>query len=298
MWGGLARAAAIQGQIEQSGRTRGPNGINVWVSAGVSHLSVKNAPNFPNDSGTPFGGTIGADYHTPSGVVIGAAVFAGDAVQNFSTGGNFEQVDEALSLYAAYQTGPLWGNAVASYDLLQDHVSRQVPLGIFTDQNKGDSSGHDLALALRGGWDFHAGAFTFGPVAGLTLQQVRLNDFRESGTTGMTALSFGAQTRNSAISQLGMRGSMEIGDWRPFAELAWNHELADRNRTVTASLTSIAAPAYSAAAIPAASDWASVSAGTSYRINARTDLRAAVSAMFVNPQMNSYGAGVWLNVGF
>jgi outer membrane lipase/esterase len=230
--------------------------------------------------------------------VIGAAVAAGDAVQNFSTGGNFEQVDEALSLYAGWRTGPFWANAVASYDLLQDHVSRQVPLGIFTDQNKGDSNGHALALALRGGWDFHAGAFIFGPLAGLTLQQVRLNGFTESGTTGMTALSFGAQTRNSAISQLGVRGSMEIGDWRPFAELAWNHELADRNRTVTASLTSIAAPAYFAAAIPGAVDWASVSAGTSYRINARTELRAAVSAMFINPQVNSYGAGAWLTAGF
>ena len=154
--------------------------------------------------------------------------------------------------------------------MLQDHVSRQVPLGIFTDQNKGDSNGHALALALRGGWDFHVGAFTFGPLAGLTLQQVRFNGFTESGTTGVTALSFGAQTRNSAISQLGVRASTEIGDWRPFAELAWNHELADRNRTVTASLTSIAAPAYFAAAIPGALDWASASAGTSYRINARS----------------------------
>lgn len=296
--GGLARAATIREQLEQSGQQRGPTGINVWVGAGAGNLSVRNAPNFPSDSGTPFGGTVGADYLTPSGVIVGAAVSAGDAVQSFSTGGHFEQVDEALSLYAAYRTGPLWGNAVASYDLLQDHVARQVPLGIFTDQNNGDSSGHDLSLALRSGWDFHSGAVTFGPVAGFVLQQVRLNGFTESGTTGFTALSFGAQTRNSAVSQLGWRGAVDIGDWQPFAEMDWNHEWADRNRTVTASITSFPAPSYTAAAVPVAADWASALLGVSYRINARTSVRGAASAVFFNPQVGSYGGGVWVSVSF
>jgi outer membrane lipase/esterase len=298
VWGGLARAATIQQQIEQSGQTRGPGGINVWVGAGAGHLSNKNASNFPAISGVPFGGTIGADYLTPSGLLVGAAISAGNQAQNFSTGGHFAQVDEALSLYAAYRTGPLWGNAVASYDLLQDHVARRVPLGIIIDQNNADTSGHDLALALRGGWDLDVGPIATGPVAGLVLQQVHLNGFSESGTTGFTALSFGSQTRNSAVSQLGWRAAARLGDWRPFAEVGWNHEWAGGNRSVSASILSIAAPAYTVSAVPVASDWGNVSAGATYRINARTSLRGAVSAMFVNPQVASYGGGVTLAVGF
>ncbi len=297
VWSGLARAAAIQGQIDPSPQHRGPNGVNVWVGAGAGNLSVNNSANFPNESGTPYGGTVGADYLTPAGVIIGAALSAGGQVQNFSTGGHFQQVDEAVSLYAAYRTGPLWGNAVASYVQLQDHIARQVPLGSVIDQNSGDTDGHDLALALRGGWDFHSGPVTVGPVAGFVLQHVTFDGFSESGTSGLTALSFGGQTRNSAVSQLGLRGSVDIGDWQPFAEMNWDHDWAGGNRSITASLTAIAAPSYSVAAVPVASNWASASLGTSYRVSARTSVRGAVAAMFVNPQVGSYGGGVSVSVG-
>jgi outer membrane lipase/esterase len=91
---------------------------------------------------------------------------------------------------------------VASYGLLQNHVARQVPLGIFTDQNSADTNGHSLALALRGGGDFKFGAVTTRPVAGVVLQQVRLNSFSETDTSGASALSFGSQTRNSFVSSL------------------------------------------------------------------------------------------------
>ncbi len=108
---GLARATTIQQQIDLSWQHRGPNGINVWLSAGASSLTIKNAPDFPNVSGPPFGGTVGADYQLPGGVIVGAALTAGGLSQRFSTGGNYTQADEAISLYAAYRSGPVWGNA-------------------------------------------------------------------------------------------------------------------------------------------------------------------------------------------
>ena len=295
---GLARASTIQQQIDLSGQHRGPNGINFWVSAGAAGLTVKNAPNFPNASGPPFGGTVGADYQFPGGVIVGAALTAGGMTQQFSSGGDFTQAGEALSLYAAYRSGPVWGNAVASYGLLQDHIARQVPLGIFTDQNSADTDGHSLALALRGGGDVTFGQVTTGPVAGVVMQQVHLHGFSETGTSGVTALSFSGQTRNSFVSQLGWRGSVDMGDWQPFAEADWNHEWSGGNRTITASLISIAAPPFTAAAAPVAANWASVLAGASYRLTPQVILRGAVSAMFANPQATGFGGGLGLNVSF
>ena len=163
---GLARMATIQRQIDLSGQHRGPNGVNVWTSAGASNLSMNNAPNFPTASGTPFGGTVGADYLLPGGVIVGAALTAGGQTQRFSTGGHFNQSGEALSLYAAYSAGPIWGNAIASYGLLQNHIARQVTLGMFTDQNSADTDGHSLALALRGGYDFKIGRVHHRPRGG------------------------------------------------------------------------------------------------------------------------------------
>ena len=295
---GLARATTIQQQIDISWDHRGPHGVNFWASAGANALTLRNAADFPDASGPPFGGTVGADYLLPGGVIVGAAVSAGSVTQRFSTGADFSQVGEAFSLYSAYRAGPLWGNAVASYGLLQNHIARQVPLGHFIDGNSADTDGHSLALALRGGGDLRFARITTGPVAGVVLQQVRLGGFTETGTSGASALSFSSQTRNSFVTQLGWRGSMDLGDWLPFAEVDWNHEWGGKNRTLTASLTSIAAPPFTAAAAPVASDWATILAGVSYKLSPQVILHVAASAMFANPQVSSYGGELGLSFSF
>ena len=51
---------------------RGPTGINVWLGGGLGALGLKNASGFPGISGTPFTGSLGADYQTPCGLILGA----------------------------------------------------------------------------------------------------------------------------------------------------------------------------------------------------------------------------------
>jgi outer membrane lipase/esterase len=295
---GLSRAATIQGQIDLSGQQRGPSGINVWSSAGVNRLRVKNETGFANEAGTNFGGALGVDYKMPSGVIVGAAVTAGGQRQDFSTGGHFDQTDESLSLYAAYKAGPLWGNAVATHGQFQDKIAREVTLGIFTDHNNANTTGQSQALAVRFGGDISLGRITTGPVAGVVLQQVHLNGFSETGTSGVTALSFANQTRESAVGQLGWRVLLDVGAWQPFAEAKWNHEWAGKDHSVTASLTSVAAPSYTMDAAPIASDWATVSLGASFKLNSRVMLRGEASAALFNAEGESYGAELGVNISF
>ena len=296
--GGRARAATIQGQIEVSGQNRGPSGHNVWTSVGAYNMRFKNAPGFADDSGTPLGGTIGMDYLSENGVIAGAAFTANSQRQEFSTGGFFDQVDEAPSLYVAYMGGPLWGNAVMTCDMFQDKVERFVPLGTFTDRNSATTTGHSLELALRGGVDATFGRITTGPVFGFVMQEATVYGFTETGTSGATALSFGTQTRDSIVSQLGWRVLADLGNLQPFAEANWNHELSGQNRTVMASLTSVAAPSYAMDAVPLVSDWATFSLGTCYRLSPRVVLRGSASSVFCNPQMIGCGGELGLNVGF
>ncbi len=295
---GWAHAATIQGQIDPCGRYGRPSGSNLWASAGTYSLNVNNERGLPSDSGTPFGGTVGIDYQTAGGLIVGAAFTSGSQVPGFSTGGHFSQVDEAPSLYAGYVGGSLWGNAVATYDLLQYDTKRSVPLGIFTDQNHANTSGQSLAVALRGGCELGVGRFATGPVAGLVVQQVEIDGFTETGDSGVTALSFDNQTRQSLVTQLGWRLLADQGDFRPFAEMNWNHECAGRDRTVTASLTSVGAPSYTMDAVPAVSDWATTSLGAFYPFSPRVMLRGSASAMFINPQMTTCGGELGLNYSF
>jgi outer membrane lipase/esterase len=305
--GGLARAASIEGQIDLSRQHRGPTGINVWLGGGLGALGLKNASGFPGISGTPFTGSLGADYQTPCGLILGAAFSAATQTQQFSMGGgHFDQNDQALSLYAAYQGGPVWGSLVASHGWLQDSIVRDVPLGLYTDGNTANTTGTSWALALRAGGDIGLGPVTTGPVAGLVLQQVRIKGFAETGTSGgstgsngITALSFGEQIRDSAVSQLGWRAAVEAGDWRPFLEAKWNHELVDQQgRKVKAALTSATAAPYAMPAAPVRADWATGSVGTFYKLSERVRLRGSASAMAFDAQTVGYGGDVGVSVSF
>ncbi|MHC1713108.1 MAG: autotransporter outer membrane beta-barrel domain-containing protein [Solidesulfovibrio sp.] len=297
---GLARMATIQGQIDLSGQHRGPTGINFWTTVGGSSQNFTTETGFPDTSGGRFVGSAGADYLTPCGIVVGAAFTAGKQTQDFSSnGGHYDQVEEVLSLYTAYKAGPFWGNVVASYGLNQNEIRRQVVLGRFLDQNSADTNGQSLALALRAGGDIKLGPLTTGPVGGLVVQQVRIKGFTETGTSGVTALTFGGQTRDSVVSQLGWRVLLDIGDWQPFVEAKWNHECVEQKRMVRASLTTVSAPTYSVEAAPAPTDWTTASIGSSYKLNERVMLRGVASAVLSDPQVvKSYGGELGISVNF
>jgi len=296
--GGLARTASLQTQIEHTVPQRGARTASAWFSAGANALRLGNAAGFPRLSANPFGGTVGFDYATAGGTLFGTALSVGGQYQRFSTGGHCNQLDEAISLYVANRYGHWWGDAVATAGLLQDSIERPVPLGIFTDRNRADTDGQTLAIAVRGGRDFRVGAFTTGPVVGVVLQQVHLDGFAETGTSGVTALAFGGQTRNAAIGQLGWRAAVDLGNWRLSADAAWQHDWAGRYREVTASLTTIETAPFVVDATPVSADWASVTLGAAYRLGSRVALHATGSVVIGNPQVTSYGGNLGLRIRF
>ena len=296
---GLTRAATIQGQIDLSDRNRGPNGINIWAGGDVSNLQLKNSSGFSDASGIPFSGSVGVDYKTSFGLTIGAAFSAGRHTPDFSQrAGHYSQTEQVFSLYTAYKLEPVWANLVASYGLHQDKITRNVPLGIFNDQNTANTSGDSMGLALRIGGDLKWGPVTTGPVAGLVVQRVNVKEFTESGLSGVTALSFGEQNRDSLISQLGLRVLVDLWKFQPFAEAKWNHEFVDSPRKVRTSLTTTIAPSYYMDAVPVSTDWGTVSLGTSFKASDRVMLRLSLFSMVGNTQMVNYGADLGVNFSF
>ena len=194
--GGLARASTIQQQIDISGQHRGPNGINVWVSAGASALTVKNAPNFPTASGPPFGGTVGADYLFPGGVIVGAA---------FTAGGHDPAVLHRRRLHSGPArrsacmppTGPGRCGATRWRAMACCRTTSRVRC------RSASSPTRTAPTPTDSRWRWRCAAAAISRSGGsppgrwwaLVLQQVRLNGFTETGTSGVTALSFGGQTR-------------------------------------------------------------------------------------------------------
>lgn len=296
---GFSSMATFQRQIEQSWAPRTTRRVNFWTNIEAEYLRIKNDHGFPHVSGIPFGGTIGLDYQAPFGALFGIVFTAGFQKQKFSqNGGYFNQIVEAPSLYAAYKNGPIWGEMVATYSALQHKIKRRVQLGRFIDENTAKPNGSCLALMGCLGGDFKINKITTGPVIDVMLQQAHLHRFTESGDSGVTALSFASQTKNSIVSQIGWRILGNLGKWQPFAQARWNHEWGNRKKMVTTALTSVGAPSYSMAATPVASDWADAWLGSTYQVTSQVKLQGNVSAMIFNRRVINYGGQLGVNVNF
>jgi outer membrane lipase/esterase len=310
--------SAIDNQIPISLGQPGP--YHAWVSGDVSWLKINNPDTgFPDDPGTPVSATTGFDFRIAPNWLLGAALSGGRTMQSFSLGGGFTLDEFAVSTYAAYRDSRLWGNAIASAGGLFFDGNRQVPIGITTQSNTSSTKGSNYSLMLETGYDFTsllalvppvmpvkaapAVALTHGPVVGVTLQQVRVDGFTETdqfaSIGGFTALSFLAQTRDSAVTELGYQASADIGLWHPFGKLVWNHELVDPNRDVTAFLTSASfAPGYSLPAVVLGTDWGTATVGASVKLSPNVTGVVSFVSQFAQQSVTTYGGQVGINAAF
>jgi outer membrane lipase/esterase len=293
------RAAIVDtifNQIPISQRQRGPTGFNAWISGDISYLKMANASGFPNDPGTPAALTAGLDYKVANDWLVGAAVSWATTKQSFSTSGDFRQNDFATSFYAGYRGISIWLNMIATLGYAHFNVNRSVPVGITVQTNNGSTSGENASIALEGGYNIAAGMLTSGPVVGVTLQHIKVSGFTETGS--FTSLSFGDQTRDSAVSEFGYQASYNAGWLQPFAKAAWHHEWASTDRQMTATLTTITAPSYSMPAVEFGKDWGAINLGAIVPIAAHTNAMIAMTSQFAEKSVIAYGAQVGLNAAF
>jgi outer membrane lipase/esterase len=287
---------SIRNQISISQEDRGPGKYHAWVTGDVSYLKMDNYNGFPGDPGTPVVLTGGFDYKYAHEWLLGAAFSVSSTKQSFSNTGNFKQDEFAASIYAAYRNRSWWGDIIGGAGTLHDPVNRLVPIGITIQPNNGDANGTNYSLALEAGYDFRFAGLTHGPLAGIILQRIHVGSFTEAGS--FTSLAFDDQFRNSAVSELGYQVSYNSGFCRPFAKIAWNHELASTDRFVTAYLTTIAAPGYSMPAVISGKDWGSISAGTAVKIAKNVTGLMTGYAQFAEKNVTVYGGQIGFNVAF
>jgi|EndMetStandDraft_5_1072996.scaffolds.fasta_scaffold04813_6 outer membrane lipase/esterase len=289
----------IQRQIEASQARQGPGLFNVWTTGDIGELQADNATGFPGGSGQPKMLAGGLSYRAALGLILGAAVSIGRSDVDWGDDrGGFTQDEATGSLYAAFKGRSLWADIVGTYGALSYDVNRGGALGIARIANHGETDGDNWSVGGRAGYDFQLGDVVTGPVVGVLWQRVAIDGFTET-VTDFTALSFSDQTRDSLMSTLGWRAKIALGDWQPFAEIAWNHEFASDDRTVTAALTSsIYAPAYSMPAVGHREDWASATIGTTVDLGGGLLALGSVRTEFDGEGDATYGGQLGLNVSF
>jgi outer membrane lipase/esterase len=287
----------IENQIPVSQSRNGRQGLSTWLSGDVASLQINNSPGFPNDPGTPAALAAGFDYRLSRDWLVGLVLAGGHQHADFAKGfGGFTQDEFSVSAYSANTIGPVWFDVIATCGAIAYDVRRTVPVGITLQDNAGSTSGTDVSLAGNLGYDFSFGRMTYGPIAGMTLQQVNIDGFSEAGS--FTSLGFGSQTRNSAVGDFGGRASVDLGRLAPFVEATWDHEFASTNRQVTASLTTTVAPPYSMPAVQVGSDWGIATVGTTVKLSSNVSGLLAATGTLAQQNVTTYSGQVGLNVSF
>ncbi len=298
----LGTVGTIQTQSDISLERAGPSGMNAWVTGDVTSISLNNYNNFPNDPNQVISGAAGVDYKVAPGFVAGVAVYEGSLTSALGTNGNFHSTETAVSLYGAWKAGPFWGNAIGTYGAESYNVHRTVPIGISLQNNDGNTNGENWSAAAQGGYKFYNGAFSHGPISSLIYQRATVDGYTETGSA-ITNLNFLSQTRELLVGQFGYRVAYNFAEWQPFAEISWDHEFANTNRNVGASLTTLTqygiySPNYFMPAAAFGKSWGTAAGGLKLDAGSGVTVFGKFSGEFGQNSATVYGGQLGFNIAF
>lgn len=268
-----------------------------WATFNGGRLKFEQNADFAGAKGNPYGLTIGLDHRVGPDLLVGVAGSASRVDPDFTGGGGFEQKDLALSLYGAWQGGPLRISTVGTLGRSEFDVTRDVHLGPATRSVHGSTGGNNISLALQGAYAFSAGGLSHGPFLGINLQRIDIDAFTESDG-GSADLGYGRQRRTSAIGSLGYQASLDLGNVMPFGRLSIEHEFRDNDRSITAYVLSMTAPTFDLPAAKLERTWGLATIGAALKFAPNLTGSLVLSSQFAQSHVRNYSAQLGLSVGF
>jgi outer membrane autotransporter protein len=181
----------------------------------------------------------GFDVAVTPALRTGAAVGWSTADAEFVTPGDETEIDAFhAAVYAAFETGQFYADAIVGFALQDVSTSRSVELGFdtFAASANYDATGFDIHG--EAGWMVHAGMVTFEPFAALAYAHLSSDDFQETGADAFN-LFVDSQTAETLSSSLGARINAAWTDggvrYLPSLEVAWRHEFLDDRQSIVAA---------------------------------------------------------------
>jgi len=189
-----------------------------------------------------------------------------------------------------YLNGGIYG-AYNSYDSsrrgLQGHAN-------------GNSDGAEFSTFVSGGYDFHFGHLTIGPIASLQYTNVYVDGFREKGS--LAPLSIHSDSEESLRSDVGFRASYQwrIGsvDVEPFLKATWEHEFKYSTLPITAGFADISGPSATFLGPAEGHDSAVVDAGISVSWTPRISTYVSYNGLLGRDRYDSNGVSGGIRISF
>ena len=246
------------------------------------------------------GGAVGVDHLLNPDLLIGIAAGGSGAtfsVDDRSTSGRLE--GGHVGAYAMQRFGASYLSAQLAYSHFNNTTTRAIS-GVGPDEiAKGGFSSDQVGGRLEIGRSFDFNSVWVTPFAAVQAARLWQQGYSETSITGVgpgvLGLSYAGHTVSSLPIFLGAKfdGWTDFGNGmvlRPFVHAAWVHEF-EPTRDITASLITVAVPAFTIEGARAASDAGRVDIGSRLVLNRWSELSARVTGEFSSLGQTYAGMG-------
>jgi fibronectin-binding autotransporter adhesin len=240
------------------------NHWGVWVTGFGDFVNVDGDGNARGYNFTTGGVSLGIDYRITDQLAVGAMGEYSHTWTSLKPGGHMDVDSGRGGVYATWFSHGIYVNG-AIYGGHNNYDSGRSSLGGVAN---GSTEGAEWSTFLGGGYDFHLGPLTLGPIASLQYTDVGIDDFSEKGS--LAALAIHSGSAESLRSDLGFRVfyQWQLGKiiLEPSFKIAWEHEYKYSALPITAGFAGIPGPSSTFFGPSEGHDSAVVNAGVSVQV--------------------------------
>jgi outer membrane autotransporter protein len=237
------------------------NRWGVWMTGFGDFVSVDGDANANGYNFTTGGVSLGIDYRLTDELVVGVMAEYSHTWTSLKPNGSNDVNSGRGGVYATWSHHGFYLNGSIYGGYNSYNSSRSALQGLAS----GNTEGAELSTFISGGYDFHFGLLTVGPVAALQYTYANVDGFSENGS--LAPMQVQSDSVNSLRSDVGFRlfypwqvGKIII---EPSLKAAWEHEYLYSALPVTAGFANIPGPTATFTGPAEGHDSAIVSAGVS-----------------------------------
>jgi uncharacterized protein YhjY with autotransporter beta-barrel domain len=177
---------------------------------------------------------LGTDYRINPNLLVGLTAGYGHTDVTLDENGSSATVDSySPGLYASYADKGWYADLTGDY--VHNAYTQSRVIGFLGQTANSAPEGNEGLANIDGGYDFHRGALTFGPLAGLQYTHLTVDGYRETGS--VADLDVNHQEDDSLRSRVGGRVSFSYAHYgmvfTPHLDASWQHEFMDPSRGIT-----------------------------------------------------------------
>jgi outer membrane autotransporter protein len=269
---------------------------SIFLEGSGSRSSVGSTNDLNGYDYTSTGVTLGADLRVNDHFSIGIMSSYANSNADLDSGGGIDIQSYKSAVFATVYGGGFYADGLLGGGYNSYDITRPSLLGFA----HGSPNGWELDTLTGGGYDFHRGAWTFGPTTSVAYTRMTLNGFTETGS--LTPLRYPSQSQDSLRTNLGARiaytATVDGIKITPQVRVAWQHEFLDSTQSITSQLVSENSSPFTVNGPQIGRDRAVVSAGLNVQVTPTINLYAYYDGQLGSSNCRSNNVTVGVKIDF